>query len=290
MAVDSFIPMIWSTDILRQFEANLVFGSLVNRDYEGLIRSQGDTVKINSIGPITLNTYAKNSTTVDYELLQDQSQVLVIDQSKYFAFKLDDADKAQANADLRAAATYEAGLALAEDIDSYIAAKYAEAATANKVGTDASPHTIGYGGGEKDAYKTMVNMGVALDDAKVPAAGRWAVVPPWFHGMLRKSSSFIANPGGVTGQSMVTGSAGTVAGFTVYVSTQLTKNGGGTVWRCMFGTKAAISLAVQKEATIEAFRLENSFSDAVRGLTLYGGKVIRPDALGVLFAAKGADA
>ncbi len=290
MAVENFIPMVWSTDILKQFEANLVFNGLVNRDYEGLISNQGDTVKINSIGPIALNPYVKNSTTLNYELLQDASQVLQITESKYFAFKLDDVDKAQANADLRSAATYEAGLALAEDIDSFIAAKYVDAATANKVGSDASAKTIGYASGQDDAYKTFVNLGVVMDEANVPSAGRWAVIPPWLHGMLRKSPSFIANPSGVTGMSMVSGEVGTVAGFSVYVSNRLTKNGGGTVWRAMFGVRSAISRAVQKSATVEAFRLENSFSDAVRGLTLYGGKVIRPDALGVLFASKGTDA
>jgi hypothetical protein len=290
MGVESFIPMIWSTDILKQFEANLVFNGLVNRDYEGLIRQQGDTVKINSIGPVSLTTYTKNSTTLNYELLQDASQVLQITESKYFAFKLDDVDKAQSNADLRSAATYEAGLALAEDVDKFIAAKYADAATANKLGSDGSAKTLGYTSGNDDPYKTFVNMGVLMDEANVPSAGRWAVIPPWLHGMLRKSASFIANPAGVTGGSMVTGSVGTVAGIEVYTSNHLTKNGGGTVWRCMFGVRSAISLAVQKEATVEAFRLEGSFSDAVRGLTLYGGKVIRPDALAVLFASKGGDA
>ena len=290
MSVENFIPTIWNTEILKQYEANLVFRDLVNRDYEGDIASQGDTVKINSIGPIAVSSYTKNSTTLSYELLQDSSQVLVIDQAKYFAFKVDDVDRVQANVDLRSAATYEAGLAIAQDINTNLAGRYVDAATANKLGSDGSPKTLGYTSGNDDPYKTFVNMGVILDDANVSAEGRWAVIPPWLDGMLRKSSAFVSNPAGVTGASMVNGLIGTIAGFSVYKTTQLTKNGGGTVWRAMFGHRSAISLAVQKTANAEALRLEGSFGDAIRGLTLYGSKTVRPDGLAVLYASKGGDA
>lgn len=290
MSVENFIPTIWSADILREFDANLVFNGLVNRDYEGEIRAAGDTVKINSLGPVEVKDYVKNSTTLDYETLQDASQVLQITESKHVAFQVDDVDAAQANANLRAEATRNMGVAFAENVDGFIAGKYTDAHASNVIGTDASPKAIGYASsGNIDPYKQIVDLGVALDDQKVPQTGRWLVIPPWFDGMLRKSPQFVANPAGITGAVIVNGLIGTIAGFSIYKTTQLKKNGAGTVWRCMFGTNAAISLAVQKEPAVEAFRLQSKFADAVRALTLYGGKVVRPAALGVLYASKGSD-
>lgn len=207
MSVENFIPAIWSADVMRAFEGNLVFGGLVNRDYEGEIANFGDTVKINAIGAITVKDYVKNSTELNYETLQDSSQVLVIDQSKYIAFQVDDVDNAQTKPKLREAATYEAGLALAETMDGFVAGMYGDAMAPNKVGSDASAITIGYGASQIDAYKQFVNLGVKLSEQNVPETGRWIVVPPWLHGMLRKSPQFIANPAGVTGGGVANGRA-----------------------------------------------------------------------------------
>lgn len=292
MAVDNFIPTLWSARLLSNLQKAQVFGGLVNRDYEGEIRQAGDTVKIGGIGAISVSSYTKNSTTLSWQTLADASQVLTIDQAKYFAFKVDDVDAAQTKPKLMDEAMREAAYAISDTVDSYIAGLYGSAATANKIGADAgSAITVGYGGGETDPYKQLVDMGVLLSVANIPSMGRWVVVPPWYEGMLRKSSSFIANPSGVTGESMVNGMIGRVSGFDIYISNNVTTDGAGTpTYRCMFGTSQAISLAVQKAPDMEAIRLQDSFADGVRGLLLYGAKVVRPAALGVLFAKKGANA
>lgn len=292
MAVSSFIPVIWSARLLIALQKALVFGNLVNRDYEGEIANQGDSVKIGGIGAITIKDYAKNSTTVAWQQLADASQMLIIDQSKYFAFKVDDVDKVQTNVALVDAAMEEAAYALADTLDQYVAGMYTQVAAANKIGGDAgSAKTIGYGSDEIDPYKQLVDMGVVLDEANVPKAGRWAVVAPWYEGMLRKSGTFGANVTSPQGQQvMINGYIGRVAGFDLYTSNNVTTDGAGTpTYRMMFGTRQAISLAIQKQATMEAVRLQDSFADGVRGLQLYGGKVIRPAALGVLYAKKGAN-
>jgi len=292
MAVNNFIPTLWSARILSNLQKAQVFAGLCNRDYEGEITQAGDTVKIGGIGAISTATYTKNSTSLSWATLTDATQSLSIDQAKYFAFKVDDVDKIQVNANLIDEAMREAAYAMADVIDAYVAGLYGDAASANKLGSDGgSAKTIGYGSGEVDPYKTLVNMGVLLSAQNVPQTGRWAVVPPWFSGMLRKSSSFVANPAGVTGQSVVNGFVSRIAGFDIYESNNVTNDGQSTkTWRCMFGTNLAVSLAIQKSPSMEAIRLQDSFSDGVRGLLLYGAKVVRPASLAVCFAKEGADA
>ena len=292
MAVNNFIPTLWSARILSNLQKAQVFAGLVNRDYEGEIGAAGDTVKIGGIGAISLASYTKNSTSLSWATLMDATQSLTIDQSQYFAFKVDDVDRIQVNVNLIDEAMREAAYALSDHIDSYIAGLHASAASANKLGSDGgSAKTIGYGSGEVDPYKTLVNMGVLLSKSNVPQSGRWAVVPPWFAGMLRKSSTFAANAAGVTGQSMVSGFVSRLAGFDIYESNNITDDAQSTkTYRVMFGVREAITLAVQKQPTMEAIRLQDSCADGVRGLLLYGAKVVRPGALAVLYAKEGADA
>lgn len=290
MAVNSFIPTIWSARLLENLRKAQVFAGLVNRDYEGEIAQFGDTVKIGGIGAVTLGNYAKNSTSLSWQVLADASQSLLIDQSKYFAFKVDDVDQAQTKPKLMDEAMREAAYALSDNIDQFIAGLHAQAASANKIGSDGgSAKVIGYGDSDIDPYKQLVDMGVVLTEANIPQEGRWCVLPAWYEGMLRKSSSFGANVAAPQGQTAMTnGYIGRMAGFDLYVSNNVTDDGQGTkTYRIMFGTRQAITLAVQKQATMEAIRLQDSFADGVRGLLLYGGKVIRPSALGVLYAKKG---
>lgn len=289
MAVNSFIPVIWSARLLVNLQKALVFANVVNRDYQGEIANAGDTVKINGIGAITVGNYAKNSTTLNWQLLQDASQTLVIDQSKYIAFKVDDIDQVQTNVNLIDEAMKEAAYSLADTIDQYVAGMHAQAASANKIGADGgSAKTIGLGDGEGDPYRYLVDMGTILTKANVPQEGRWCVLPAWYQGMLQKAEIIAANPNGANGDVVTNGKIGRVAGFDLYVSNNVTNDGQSTpTHRIMFGTRMAISLAMQKQATMEAVRLQDSFADGVRGLMLYGGKVVRPAALGVLYAKEG---
>src|SRR5215218_7277780 len=97
MAISNMLPQIWSARILAKLEKNLVFAQpgVVSRDYEGDIRADGDRVHIHSFNDLTIGTYTKNSTTITYEQLTDTRVTLLIDQSKYFAFQVDDVHTAQ---------------------------------------------------------------------------------------------------------------------------------------------------------------------------------------------------
>jgi hypothetical protein len=126
MAITNMLPQIWSARILAKLEKNLVFAQpgVVNRDYEGDIRADGDRVHIHSFNDLTVSSYTKNSTTISYENLTDSRVTLLIDQTKYFAFSIDDIDAAQMRPKLIDAASDRAAYQLAEVADSYVAGLY----------------------------------------------------------------------------------------------------------------------------------------------------------------------
>ncbi|HET6661871.1 MAG TPA: hypothetical protein VFH16_18325 [Rubrobacter sp.] len=116
MAITNMLPSIWSARILAKLEKNLVFAQpgVVNRDYEGDIRRDGDRVHIHSFNDLTVSSYTKNSTTISYEQLTDTRVTLLVDQAKYFAFKVDDIDTAQMRPEIIDAAADRASYQLAE--------------------------------------------------------------------------------------------------------------------------------------------------------------------------------
>ena len=120
MAVTNFIPELWSARLLQSLEKTHVAANLVNRDYEGEIRQQGDTVHINMIGTITVRDYTKGSDIVAPEELSTTDQTLVISQAKYFNFQIDDVDAAQVAGSLMDSALARSAYALKDAADSYI--------------------------------------------------------------------------------------------------------------------------------------------------------------------------
>lgn len=286
MALTNFIPEIWSARLLQNLHKSLVYGQpgIVNREYEGEIREAGDTVRINAIGPVTVGTYTRNSDLGTPEVLTDAQAVLTITEAKTFHFQVDDLDKVQQRPQVMDEAMREAAYALADTLDQYIAAMYTEAATANLIGTTASPKTDVLSGGTNKSYDYLVDLSVLLDESNVPSAGRWVVVPPWYHGVLLKDSRFVATGSGQAESRLANAVIGQAAGFTVIKSNNV-PNTSAAKYRIIAGHNMAWTMAMQL-AKIEAYRPEKRFADAVKGLQLYGAKVIRPQALAVLTANK----
>ena len=119
MAIENFIPTLWSARILQNLHKSLVFGQagVINRDYEGEIRNVGDSVKINAIGSITVGSYTKNSDINDPEDITGAGTTLLIDQANYFNFPVDDIDRVQARPDVMSEAMREAGYARKDELD-----------------------------------------------------------------------------------------------------------------------------------------------------------------------------
>lgn len=278
MSIRNFAPTIWSGRILSRLNEELVFGQVCNRDYEGEITAFGDIVKINELGPVTIRSYTRGSTSdITWEFLQDAQKELKIDQAKYFAFEVEDIDKAQNKGPVVAEASENAMWGLRNNIDEAIAGVYAQAGI-TVIGTSA---TSGADIASHNVIRAFSQAQFKLDEANVPAGGRWMVVPPWFAGKMAlagiirdTSNSGIISSGRIPGNFF---------GFNVYVSNNVS---GGTPAadnaKILCGYSGSISLAIQLLA-VEAVRPAKQFVDLVKGLLVYGYKVVRPATLGVLF-------
>lgn len=289
MPLDNFIPTIWSARLLRNLEKSLVYGQagVVNRDYDGEIREAGDTVRINTLGPVTVGNYAKNNNMAAPETLNDASQVLVIDQSRYFNFQIDDIDAAQQRPKVMDQAMRNAAYALADVADQFLAGRmWPDVPAANRQGAVGGPVIVGFGAAELNPYVALMLAGVDLDEANVPRAGRWAIVPPWFHAYLLMDSRFVASGADAADSRAVNGLIGRAAGFNVYMSNNVPVLANLTEYKIVLGTDYATSYAEQI-SQVEAYRPELRFADAMKGLHLYGGRVVYPEALALIIANMG---
>ena len=278
MSITRFRPEIWSAVLLRAKERKLVFAQpyVVNRNYEGEISQMGDVVHISSIGDPTISSYSSGQ-TINYEDLQDAGQTMPIDQGQHYAFKVDDIDKRQARGDVMSEAMRRAAYKLALAADSYVAGLYTGVVSANQIGTTAITD------GDK-AYKGLVDLRTKLTTADVPDEGRYAIVPPWYYGLLLQNDKFVRVDASGTSEGLRNGHVGRAAGFDVYESNAAV-NVTGDDHIVQAGTNEAISFADQIVET-EALRLQTTFADAVRGLHVWGAKLVRPDFLATLTASQ----
>lgn len=280
MSMANFIPTLWSARLLEHLNKTHVYGALVNRDYEGEIKEKGNTVKINSIGDVSIGDYARNTDMSPPEVLSGTTQTLEITQGKYFNFQIDDVDKAQQTPKIMDKAMQRSSYAMSDLSDRYIAGFYTDTAAANLIGNDTTPVSPT----KDNAYDYLVDLSVKLDEADVPSEGRWVVIPAWFYGLLQKDPRFISAGTSATDAVLRNGRIGEAAGFTVHKSNNV-PNTGGAKYKIMAGHNMAISFAEQI-VRVEAYRPEKRFADAVKGLHVYGAKVLVPKALAVLTANK----
>jgi hypothetical protein len=278
MGLENFNPTIWSAKLFVRLRKNLAFSGLVNNDYEGEISGYGDTVKINEIGPVTINDYAKHG-TLTYQQLDSAQKELKINQAKSFSFVIDDIDRAQNNPKVMNGAMDEASYAIADTIDQFIAGLYAEAGITNAtyLGTAATAITVTSG----NVISTISYMSRYMDEANVPAGNRVLVVKPWVHQKL-----LLAEVGGISASAvpkvfddgaLTSGYIGDALGFRIIVSNNVKEAASG-VSAIMAFNRSAISYAGQV-ADVEALKLQTTFGNAVRGLYVFGAKVVRPNAL-----------
>lgn len=282
MSLENFIPEIWSANLLSNLNKDLVYAQpgVVNTDYEGEISGAGDTVNINSIGRVTIGNYTKNTNIGDPETLTDSQKKLVIDQQKFFNFQVDDIDKAQQKPKVMGEAMKEAAFGLADIKDQFVAGLHTGADAANLLGNDTTPVSVTT---PTQAYELLVDVGTLL--ASQPGVGRGGdrtvIIPAWWYGLLQKDQRFIT--GGTQGETTLrNGQIGKAAGFTVLESLNV-PNVAGAKYKIQASIPMARSFAAQIAST-EAYRPEKRFGDAVKGLSVYGAKLVRPTALAVITA------
>lgn len=275
MAVTNFIPDLWSAKLLVALRKAHVSGALVNRDYEGEIKRQGDSVKITSINDVTIGTYTAHS-DITVEDIDDATRSLLIDQAKYFAVELDDIERAQhvkGGGSPLAQAVDNAAYQLADTADAFLLDLINDAAeaTGNDLGTVAI-HTTA-----KNLYDAFVDLGVKLDEANVPEQGRFLVVSPALHGRVRKLDEWVGVGDMSSEVARTRGLIGEIAGLPVYKSNNLpaVTDAAATGGLALAGYRGATTFAEQI-VSVEAARMEKRFADMVKGLHVYGGKVVRP--------------
>lgn len=268
-------PIIWSARILAHLDKTFVYGAaFTNRNYEGEIRDAGNTVRILQIGDITVSDY--NGTLNDAEGLTDTNLDLVVDQKKYFNFFVDDVDARFSVLKLVDEGSKRAAQAMSDVRDVYVASFHSAVNAANTYGDDTTPITIGFAGGQTKPYDAFLELTQKLDEANVGTVDRRIVLPPWFIRALK--AQFGDRSSSLGDKVAENGLAGQVDGVSIYQSNNV-PNVGGAKYKIMAG-QPVITFADAIVKT-ETYRPEKKFGTGVKGLHVFGAKLLQSKALAV---------
>lgn len=265
MAITNFIPTVWSENLYQELDKKYIGVANCNRDFEGEIREKGNTVRICGIGDVVVSEYTKNANMSSPTTLSDNARDLKIDQAKYFNFQIDDIDRAQSSPKLMEAAMKNAANALANDADRYIYGLYAQAGSSIQCDATTVDNIVNL---IIDARTKLFTNNVSDPEDIV------IEVTPEIAGMILKAKVNLSTN---NTDVMETGCIGAIGGCKIFVSNNVEKVDvtGGSAHKCLARTKRAIAFAEQL-SEIDAYRPELRFADAVKGLHLYGAKVVYP--------------
>lgn len=308
LAATGFIPEIWSGKLVEKFYASTVLAAISNTDYEGEIKNFGDHVKIRTKPTININPYAADGALA---LQRPSGNVLdlFIDQGYYFNTILDDVMEVQSDLNLLSMWSDDAAEQMKIQIDQEVLAYiFALADAANKgasagkistnlnLGTDGSPLTLvptGPTGGQVAILDLLLRMGQALDEQNIPETGRWVVMPAWAGAMLKNSDLRQAYLTGDAVSVLRNGRLGMIDRFTLYISNLLPTSA--TSIATASGTPETVALTgannvfyaghahaltfASQVSKVETLRSEQTFGTVMRGLQVYGRKVLDGKAL-----------
>lgn len=271
MAITNFIPTVWSENLYSELDKKYIAVSNCNRDFEGEIKGKGSTVKICGIGDVNVFDYTRNTDMSAPQTLSDNVRTLSIDQAKCFNFQIDDIDKAQATPKLMNEAMRVAANALANTADAYVYSLYG---SAGKTITEASLTA-------DKIVNLIVDARTALFANNVSDANDIVIeVSPEVAALILKAKIDLSTD---NSDALEAGMIGKIGGCKVYVSNNIkTETKDKVVYhKCLARTKRAIAFAEQL-SEIDAYRPEKRFADAVKGLHLYGAKVVYPNEMVLL--------
>lgn len=302
----TFIPTLWSGKLAQKFYAATVFGEIANTDWQGDITGMGDTVIINTIPTITINSYSIGQ-NLAYEIPAPSTISLTINKGKYFGVNVNNVLELQAKPKLMDVFTNDAAQQMKIKIDTDVlagtfnqGAATNQGATAGKIsgsfnlGTDASAVTLS----ASNILQNITALSSVLDEANVPETDRWLVISPTERQILMQSNLAQAQFMGDPSSILRNGKIGMIDRFTVYVSNLLPRAAAATNWdgttsgastyvkrhAVMAGHKSGITFASQI-AKVESLQNPNDFGTLIRGLNVYGYKVAQSDAVALLVAA-----
>jgi hypothetical protein len=305
----SFIPTLWSGKLLAKFYQNTMMSELFNTDYEGELKNQGDTVRIRLAPSISISDYVAGM-NLNYEVPTPIFQDMQVNKGKYFGVQVNDVLAYQSDMNLMNMFTEDAAKQLKIQIENEVffnnfvtegPAAANEGGTAGAIsaaynlGTDIAPIDQAT---PENVLKAILRMSTVLDEQNVPEDGRWLVLTPFDRHLLMQSTLAQAYFTGDNSSVIRSGKIGSIDRFDVYVSNLLPRGAagkalvaglsdpatGGAVSNAkarrvmVAGTKAAGSFAMTVNKT-EPLRNQTDFGDIVRGLAVYGRKVVKPEAL-----------
>ena len=290
-----FLPAVYSKKVLNFFRKSSVAEAITNTDYAGEITAYGDTVRIIKEPVITVYQYERGQ-DVTQTKLTDQEVNLVVDTANAFKFIVDDIETSMSHVNFKEVASSSAAYALRDAFDEgVIATMFAgvPASSPNHIlgsdnATDLAAGTfdgtgnldIGYASGEHDPIDVLSHMARLLDEQNVPEEGRWFLANPEFYEQLVQSNSKLISSDFNAGQGSIRNglvSSGKLRGFDMYKTNNIasTSNAAG---KCLAGHISSTCTA-QTIVNTEVIRDPSSFGDIVRGLHVYGAKVLRGEAL-----------
>lgn len=280
----NFIPEIWSGKLIENFYDATVLAAIANTDYEGEIRSHGDTVNIRTSPEITIKTYVKGQ-TLSVENPDKPKLQLLIDKGEYFACIEDDVDKVQSDINMMDTWSKDASEKMKIKIDQRVLTDILpdisalnKGANAGRISGDIDLGTTGTALAidKTNVIDLIVDMGTVLDEANAPEGDRFLVIPAKMAGYIKRSDLKDAS---LTGDSMTplrNGRLGMIDRFTIYVSHNLNVSSG--KFSVIGGHKMGFTFASQM-TNMETIRSETTFGNIIRGLQVYGYKVVKPEAL-----------
>ena len=276
----NFLPIIYSQKVQKFFRTASVVEDITNTDYAGEIEAYGDTVNIIKEPTISVASYTRGGQINIQNLADDQLQ-LTVDQANAFAFKVDDIEERQSHVNFEALATSSGAYALKDAYDeNVIAAMFSGAGTT--VGSDGSGTDTGFGTSETDPANILANAAKRLHANDVPTDNRWFLGTPEFYEQLGQASAKLMDAS-VTGDGtspLRNGSVldGQVNGFRLYMTNNFAASSTSNYFKVMFGHMSSTATA-NAIAKTEVVRDPDSFADIVRGLHVFGRKVLRTEAL-----------
>lgn len=283
----NFTPVIYSQKVLKFFRKASVVEDITNTDYSGEIANFGDTVKIIMEPSVTVSSYLRGSVVTPTDLDDDEVQ-MTIDKANAFAFKVDDIEERQSHVNWSPLASSSAAYSLKDAYDDEVLTyMVSQVDSSNVYGSNGSPIDTGFDAGEVDPVNVIARLARLLDDANVPEEGRWLVARPTFYEQLGQSTSKVMDSSVVGDEkSQLRNGKLTdrmVHGFRLYKSNNLDNPSGSNATHYALAGHMSSTATASQIAKTETFRDPDSFADVVRGLHLYGRKVLRSTALALAY-------
>ena len=273
MAISNFIPTIWSENLYHELDKQYIGVKNCNREFEGDIREKSSSVKICGVGSVSVFDYTKNQNMSAPQALSDTACTLTINKAKGFHFQIDDIDRAQSTPKLMGEAMRVAANALTDAADKYVYSMYSQAGATITEAAVTKDNIIGL----------IIDARTKLMENNVSGSREVVVeVSPAIAALIMKAKAELATN---NREVLEDGCIGSIGGCKIYVSNniyQIQDTSAKKIFhKCLVRTKRAVAFAEQL-SEIDAYRPEMRFADAVKGLHLYGAKVVYPSEMVLL--------